>query len=116
MERVTDEKLTQMLSFQKSPTDKTELGYVAHPFDIPSTSRTVFVKPIVPESPPTVMDKGSGDVPVTQKLPTVRRPPICHHYGLSRHVRPQYSLLKEEVPRQVRGAQDLWPSIKIQGI
>jgi hypothetical protein len=29
LERVTDEKLTHMLSIQKSPTDKTELGYVA---------------------------------------------------------------------------------------
>jgi hypothetical protein len=29
LERVTDEKLTHMLSIQKSPTDKTRLGYVA---------------------------------------------------------------------------------------
>jgi hypothetical protein len=58
LERVTDEKLTHMLSIQKSPTDKTGLGYVAPPSDIPSTSRTVFVKPTVPEPPPTVEDKG----------------------------------------------------------
>jgi hypothetical protein len=90
LERVTDEKLTHMLLNQKNPTDKTGLGYVASPSDIPSTSRTVFVKPVVPEPPLTVVDKGkniiSGDVPVTQKLPTIRRPPICHHCGLSRHV------------------------------
>jgi hypothetical protein len=90
LERVTDEKLTHMLSIQKSPTDKTGLGYVAPPSDIPSTSRTVFVKPTVPEPPLTVVDKGkdiiSGDILVTQKLPTIRRPPICHHNGLSGHV------------------------------
>jgi hypothetical protein len=43
LKRVTDEKLTHMLSIQKSPTDKTSLGYVASPSDTPSTSRTVFV-------------------------------------------------------------------------
>jgi len=58
LDRVADEKLTHMLSIQKSPPDKTGLGYVAPPSDIPSTSRTVFVKPIVLEPPPTVVDKG----------------------------------------------------------
>jgi hypothetical protein len=111
LERVTNEKLTHMLSIQKSPTDKTRLGYVTPPSDIPSTSRTVFVKPTIPEPPPTVVDKGkdiiNGDLPVTQKLPTIRRSPICYHCRLSGHVRPQCSLLKaqrakvkKEVPRQ----------------
>jgi hypothetical protein len=66
LERITDEELTHMLSIQKSPTDKTRLGYVAPPFDLPSTSRIVFVKPTVPEPPPTVVDKGkdiiNGDI------------------------------------------------------
>jgi len=111
LERVTNEKLTHMLSIHKSPTDKTGLGHVAPPFDILSTSRNVFVKPTIPEPLLTVVDKGkdiiSGDIPVTHKLPTVRRPPICHHCGLSGHVRPQCSLLKaqrskvkKDVPRQ----------------
>jgi hypothetical protein len=111
LERVTDEKLTHMLSIQKSLTDKTGLGYVAPPSDIPSTSKTVFVKPIVLEPPLTIVDKGKdvigGDIPITQKPPTIRRPSICHHCGLSGHVRPQCSLLKaqrakvkKEVPRQ----------------
>jgi hypothetical protein len=69
LERVTDEKLTHMLSIQKSPTDKTGLRYVAPPSDIPSTFKTVFVKPTVPEPPPIVEDKGkdkiNGDTPVT---------------------------------------------------
>jgi hypothetical protein len=99
-----------MLSVQKSPTDKTGLEYVAPPSDIPSTSMTVFVKPIVHEPPFTVVDKGkdiiSGDIPVTQKLPTIRRPPTCHHCNLSRHVRPQCSLLKAQrskVEKEVPG-------------
>jgi len=94
LERVTDEKLTHMLSIQKSPTDKTGLGYVVSSSDISSTSRSVFVKPIVPEPPTTIMDKQKevigGDIPATaeatKKLPTIRRPPICHHCGLSGHI------------------------------
>jgi hypothetical protein len=99
-----------MLSIQKSPTDKTSLGYVAPPTDTPSTSRIVFVMPAVP-NPPPVEDKGkdklNGDVLGTQKPHSIRRSPICHHCGLSGHVRPQCSLLKvqkvkarNEVPRQ----------------
>lgn len=95
-----------MLSIQKSPTDKTSLGYVA-----PSTSQTVFVKPIVPEPPPSAENKGkdkvNDDVPGTQKPHSIRRPLICHQCGLREHVRPQCSLLKaqkakakKEVPRQ----------------
>jgi seryl-tRNA synthetase len=102
LERVTDEKLSYMLSIQKSPTDEIGLGNVASAIEIPSTSKTIFVKPTVPEPPPTYMDKGKeaigGDVTtagkVTQKSPTIRRPPICHHCGLSGHIRPLCSLLK----------------------
>jgi hypothetical protein len=111
LERVTDEKLTHMLSIQKSPTDKTGLGYVAPSSDAPSSSKNVFVKPIVLEPPLTVEDKEkdkvNDDVPGTQKPHSIRRPPICHHCGLSGHVRPQCSLLKaqkakakKKVPRQ----------------
>jgi hypothetical protein len=98
LERVTDEKLTHMLSIQKSPTNNTKLRYVASPSNIPSTSRTVFVKSTVPEPPLTIVDKGNdvigGDIPITQKPPTIRRPPLCHHCGLRGHIRPQCSLLK----------------------
>jgi len=111
LERVTDEKLTRLLSIQKSPTDKTGLGYVAPSSDAPSSSKNVFVKTTVQEPPPTVEDKGkdkvNDDVPGTQEPHPIRRPPICHHCGLSGHVRPQRSLLKaqkakakKEVPRQ----------------
>jgi hypothetical protein len=98
LERVTDEKLTHMLSIQKSPTNNTGLGYVAPSSNAPSTSKTVFVKPTVPKPPPTVEDKGkdkvNDDVPGTHKPHSIRRPPICHHCSLSGHVRPQCSLLK----------------------
>jgi hypothetical protein len=100
-----------MLSIQKSSIDKTGLGYVAPSSDAPFTSKTVLVKPTVPEPPPTAKDKGkdkvNDDVPGTQKPHSIRRPPICHHCGLSGHVHPQCSILKaqkakakKEVPRQ----------------
>jgi hypothetical protein len=92
LERVTDEKLTRMLSIQKSPHDKSGLGYVAPSSNIPLSSKTVFVKPTVSEPPPTVQDKGkdkiNGDVPGNQEPHSTRRPAICHHCGLSGHVRP----------------------------
>jgi hypothetical protein len=105
-----------MLSIQKSPTDKTGLGYVVPSSDDPSTSKTVFVKPTVPEPPPTNEDKGkdklNDDVPGTQKPHSIRKAPICHHCSLSGHVRPQCSLLKaqkakakKEVPQQVNGTR-----------
>jgi hypothetical protein len=112
LERVTDEKLTRMLSIQKSPNDKTGLGYVASSSNVPSSLKTVFVKHTVPELPPAVEDKQkekvNDDVPSTQQPHSIRRPPICHHCSLSGHVRPQCSLLKaqkakakKEAPRQV---------------
>jgi len=59
LERVSDEKLTHMLSIQKCPTDKTGLGYVPPSiYDTPFTSKTIFVKPVILESPPSRMDKG----------------------------------------------------------
>jgi hypothetical protein len=48
-----------MLSIQYNPTDKIGLEYVASSFDIPSTSKIVFVKPTVPKPPSACMDKGN---------------------------------------------------------
>jgi hypothetical protein len=42
LERVTNEKLTRMLSIQKSPTDKTGLGYVAPPLTLLLLPRLYF--------------------------------------------------------------------------
>jgi hypothetical protein len=79
LERVTDEKLTRMLSIQKSPTEKTGLGYVAPPTDTPSTSKTGLG--YVPEPPPIAKDKGkdkiNDDVSGTQKSLSIKRSHIC---------------------------------------
>jgi hypothetical protein len=89
-----------MLSIQKSPNDETGLGYVASSSDVPSSSKTVFVKPTVPELSHAIEDKQkekvNDDVPDTQEPHSIKRPPICHHCGLSGHVRPQCSLLKAQ--------------------
>jgi hypothetical protein len=49
----------------------TELRYVASTSAIPSTSKTVFVKPTVPEPLTNYVDKGKevigGDVPAVAK-------------------------------------------------
>jgi hypothetical protein len=97
-----------MLSIQKRPNDKTGLGYVASSSDVPSSSKTVFVKPTVPELSPAVEDKQkekvNDDVPGTQQPHSVRRPPTCHHCGLSGHVRPQCSLLKAQKAKAKKDA------------
>lgn len=68
LERVSYEKLNHMLSIQKCPTDKTGLGYVPLSISDTPTSKTIFVKPIIPESPPLIVDKGKpvldGEVPI----------------------------------------------------
>jgi hypothetical protein len=98
LERVSDEKLIHMLSIQKRPTDKTGLGYVPpSTSDTPSTSQTIFVKPVIPESPPSSVDKGKtvmdGEVPVIPqplaKLPIRRKPLTCHHCGELGYIRPK---------------------------
>jgi hypothetical protein len=95
LEKVSDEKLTYMLSIQKCPIDKTELGYVPTS-DTPSSFKTIFVRPVIPESPPPRMDKGKavmeGEVPFNPqplvKFPIRRKPLICHHCSKSGHIRP----------------------------
>jgi hypothetical protein len=127
LERVTNEKLTCMMSIQKGPTNKTCLGYVAPSSDAPSTSKTVFVKLAVPEPPPTTEDKGkdklNDDVPGTQKPHSIRRAPICHHCGLSGHVHPQCSLLKAQKDKARKKCPDrlimtlyMWPCFRLHGI
>jgi hypothetical protein len=96
LERVSDGKLIRMLSIQKCPIDKTGLGYVPpSTSNIPSTSQTIFVKPVIPKSPPSNVDKGKtvmdGEVLVIlqslDKLPIRRKPPTCHHCGEPGHIR-----------------------------
>jgi hypothetical protein len=51
-----------MLSIQKSPIDKTGLGYVASSSNAPSISKNVLLKPAVPESPPIAKEKEKDKV------------------------------------------------------
>jgi hypothetical protein len=95
LERVSNEKLTHMLSIQKCPTDETGVGYVPTS-DTPSTSKTIFVKPVIPDTPPPKVDKGKAimeaEVPFIPqppaKLPIRRKPLTCHHCDEPGHIRP----------------------------
>jgi hypothetical protein len=84
-----------MLSIQKCSTDKTRLGYVPTS-DTPSTSKTIFVKPVILDTPPPKVDKGKAKMeaevsfipqPLT-KLPMRRKPLTCHHCDEPGHIRP----------------------------
>jgi hypothetical protein len=96
LEKVIDEKITHMLSVQKFMTDKIGLRYVASTFDISSTSKTVFENPTFQEPPPTSVDKVKGIVggevvaaeEPSNKPPTKRSPPTCHHCGICSHIQP----------------------------
>jgi hypothetical protein len=111
IERLTDEKLTHMLSVQKSPTDKIGIRYVVSSSDISSISKIVFIKLIVPEPPHACMDKGKAVIvgedlvvaELIQKPPTKKVPPICHHCGVSSHIRPwcpQHQAQKSKVKKE----------------
>jgi len=75
LEKFSNKKLAQMLTRQKCSSDKTGLGYVAttDASNIASTSKTMSVKPSVPDSKNACGDRGKTIVP--KSLPT------CHHYG-----------------------------------
>jgi len=98
VEKVSNEKLSHMLSIQKCPTGKTGLRYVPpSTSDTPSTSQTIFVKLVIPESPPSSANKGKnvmdGEIPVIPqpraKVPIIRKPPICHHCGGLGYIKPK---------------------------
>jgi hypothetical protein len=100
LERVSNEKLTHMLSIQKCPTDETGVGYVPTS-DTPSTSKTIFVKPVIPDTPPPKVDKGKAIMetgvrfipqPPTKlplaMLPIRRKLLTCHHCDEPGHIKP----------------------------
>jgi hypothetical protein len=87
-----------MLSIQKCPTDKIGIWYVPpSSSDTSFTSQTIFVKPVIPKSPPSSVDKGKtimdGEVPIIPqslaKLPIRRKPHTCHHCCELGHIRPK---------------------------
>jgi hypothetical protein len=112
LERILDEKLTHMLSIQKCPIDKTGLGYVPPISDTPSTSKTIFVKPVIPESPPPRVDKGKavmeGEVPIIPqppaKLPIGRKPLTCYHCGKPGDIRPNCPHWQVQRNKKVAGS------------
>lgn len=99
LERLLDNKLAQMLTGQKYSFDKTDLWYVAtiNASNMASTSKTVFVKPLVPKSQNAYKDRGKAIMiscknasisPARPKHSTTRSLPTCHHYGMVGHFRP----------------------------
>jgi hypothetical protein len=87
LEKFSDNKLAQMLTGQKCSSDKVGLRYVAttDASNIASTSKTMFVKPSIPNSQNACGDKGKIIVP--KSLPT------CHHCGMVGHIRSNCSQL-----------------------
>ena len=108
-------KLDEMLSIQKSTSDRTSLGYGLSSSNIASTSTTVFVPPtsnieientnvkisLANEN----LDKGKSILGASPKLdkkeaknskakkansqkPKQKKQHLCHHYGATGHTRP----------------------------
>ena len=85
IDRMSSAKLDEVLSAQNPSSDKTGLGYAVS--SSPSSSmafgsRTVFV----PQS--EIGDKGMKSKTDLAKSKSFVRPHVCHHYGVSGHIRP----------------------------
>ena len=85
IERMSSAKLDEVLSAQKPSSDKASLGYVdssGPSSSMASGSKTVFV----PQS-----KKGNKDMKSKTDLVNSKsfvRPHVCHHCGISEHIRP----------------------------
>ena len=80
-------KLDEVLSAQKPSSDKTSLGYVISSSPSSSTasgSRTFFV----PQSEKG--DKGMKSKTDLSNSKSFVKPYVCHHCGVSGHIRPNY--------------------------
>ena len=82
---MSNAKLDEVLSAQKPSSDKTGLGYVVSSSpssSMASGSMTIFV----PQS-----EKGAKGIKSKTNLSNSKsfvRPNVCHHYGISGHIRP----------------------------
>ena len=112
LERTSSAKLDEMLSIQKSASDRIGLGYGLSPFNTASTSTTVFVPPasnteiknidvkisLVSESldngksilgEPPKLDKKDVKNPKAKKAnsqkPKQKKQHLCHHCGTAGH-------------------------------
>ena len=115
LERTSSAKLDEMLSNQKSASDRTGLGYGISSSNIASTSTTVFVPParntkientdvkisLASENSdkgksileaPSKLDKKDVKNPKAKKAnsqnPKQRKQHLCHHCGATGHTRP----------------------------
>ena len=87
IERMSSAKLDEVLSAQKPSSDKTGLGYAISSSPSSSTaseSRTVFV----PQSEKG--DKGMKPKIDLSNSKSFVRPHVCHHCGISGHIRPNF--------------------------
>ena len=115
LERTSSAKLNEMLCLQKAASDKTGLGYDFSSPNIASSSIIVFVSPVnnvnsennefkteiasenldkgksILGAPPRLENKeirNSRNKKVNNKKSRPKKPHLCHHYGVSRHTRP----------------------------
>jgi hypothetical protein len=99
LEKFSNDKLVQMLKGQKCSSDKTGLGFdkfAGSSSHIPSTSKTVFVKPEIAEPRDACMDKGKEiivceNANIKSTVPILKHSRLgslatCHHCGVSRHI------------------------------
>ena len=87
IERISSAKLDELSSAQKPSSDKTGLGYAVSSSPASSTasgSRTVFV----PQS--KISDKGMKSKTVLANSKSFVRHHVCHHCGVSGHIRTNY--------------------------
>ena len=85
IERMSSAKLDEVLSTQKPSSDKTGLGYAVSfnpSSSMASGSMTVFV----PQSEKS--DKGMKSKTDLSNSKSFVRPHVCHHCGVSGHIRP----------------------------
>ena len=115
LERTSSAKLDEMLSIQKSASDRTGLGYGLSSSNTASSSTTVFVPPannvktenneIKTELASENLDKGKSILEAPLKLdkkdvknpkakktnsqkPKQKKQHLCHHCGVTGHTRP----------------------------
>ena len=115
MERASSAKLDEMLSIQKSTSDRTCLGYDFSSSNITSTSATIFVPPsnnveiennkVKTDLASENLDKGKSILEASPKQdkkevknlrakkansqkPKQKKQHLCHHCGIADHTRP----------------------------
>jgi hypothetical protein len=112
LKKFSNDKLAQMLKGQKCSSDKSCLGFykfAASSSHIASTSKTVFVKLEMLESHGACLDKGKNVIGhentliefdlLVKKHSKYRIMPICHHCGITGHIRPHCPQVHSQRPR-----------------